>query len=66
MYAKLGRLESETHRLYAEINIEHKMVGESAQMRAVYQFIAKVARADSAGVHYSGYLQSSGDSHHQL
>src|SRR5579872_536380 len=37
------QLESENLRLAAEINLEHNMVGESAPMRAVYQFLAKVA-----------------------
>lgn len=37
---QLGR---ENQRLAAEINLDHNMVGESAPMRAVYQFLAKVA-----------------------
>src|SRR2546423_3730860 len=36
-------LESENERLREDIQIEHNMVGESARMREVYQFIAKVA-----------------------
>ena len=40
-------LENENRRLQSDINIEHNMVGESARMRAVYQFIAKVAPVDS-------------------
>jgi transcriptional regulator with GAF, ATPase, and Fis domain len=40
-------LESENRRLQSDINIEHNMVGESPRMRAVYQFIAKVAPVDS-------------------
>lgn len=40
-------LEGEKERLRNEINIEHSMVGESAAMRLVYQFIAKVAPANS-------------------
>jgi len=40
-------LENENERLHAEINIEHNMVGESARMRDVLQFIGKVAPKDS-------------------
>src|SRR5262249_52705104 len=40
-------LETENRRLQSDINIEHNMVGESARMRAVYQFVAKVAQTDS-------------------
>jgi Nif-specific regulatory protein len=40
-------LESENLRLQAEINIEHNMVGESARMREVFQFIDKVAPTDA-------------------
>jgi Nif-specific regulatory protein len=40
-------LESENRRLKAEMKIEHNMVGESARMREVYQFIAKVAPTES-------------------
>ena len=40
-------LEGENQRLLEEINIEHDMVGESARMREVYQFVSKVAAADS-------------------
>ncbi|HMF55505.1 MAG TPA: sigma 54-interacting transcriptional regulator [Pyrinomonadaceae bacterium] len=40
-------LESENERLRADIQIEHNMVGESARMREVYQFIAKVAPTNS-------------------
>ena len=41
------RLEMENRRLQATINIEHDMVGASPAMRSVYQFIARVAPADS-------------------
>jgi Nif-specific regulatory protein len=41
------RLEDENRRLLEEINIEHDMVGESARMREVYQFVSKVAAYDS-------------------
>jgi Nif-specific regulatory protein len=44
---RIERLESENQRLQAEIHIEHQMVGESARMREVYQFIAKAAPTDS-------------------
>ncbi len=40
-------LESENKRLITDAGIEHSMVGESPLMRQVYQFIAKVAPADS-------------------
>src|SRR6266705_787185 len=40
-------LEVENQRLQKQIQIQHQMVGESPAMRAVYQFVAKVAPADS-------------------
>lgn len=40
-------LESENRRLQGEIKIEHNMVGESPQMRAVLQVVAKVAPRES-------------------
>src|SRR6266705_2382795 len=40
-------LLNENRRLQSDINVEHSMVGEGPQMRAVYQFIARVAPADS-------------------
>src|SRR2546425_351618 len=40
-------LETENQRLQSDINIEHNMVGEGARMRAVYEFVAKVAKTDS-------------------
>ncbi len=40
-------LETENRRLRSDINIEHSMVGESPRMRAIYQFVAKVAPTDS-------------------
>jgi Nif-specific regulatory protein len=40
-------LEGENRRLQEEIYIEHDMVGESSRMRDVYQFVSKVAIADS-------------------
>src|SRR5260370_31817374 len=40
-------LEQENQRLQAEMNVEHNMVGESPQMRDVYQFISRVAAQDS-------------------
>ncbi|MGA9994338.1 MAG: sigma 54-interacting transcriptional regulator [Pyrinomonadaceae bacterium] len=43
----VGWLESENQRLQSEIEIEHNMIGESAPLRKVYQFVAKVAPTDS-------------------
>jgi transcriptional regulator with GAF, ATPase, and Fis domain len=40
-------LESENRRLLGEVRIEHNMVGESAKMAAIFQFVAKVAPSDS-------------------
>src|SRR6185436_6095660 len=40
-------LQDENRRLHEEIKIEHQMVGDSQPLRAVLQFIAKVAPADS-------------------
>lgn len=40
-------LEDENQRLQKEVHLEHEMIGESAPMRAVYQFIGKVAPTDS-------------------
>nr|MDQ3818690.1 sigma 54-interacting transcriptional regulator [Acidobacteriota bacterium] len=40
-------LESESRQLQTEINIKHRMVGDSPRMRKVYQFIAQVAPTDS-------------------
>jgi Nif-specific regulatory protein len=36
-------LESENHRLKAEINVRHNMVGDGPAMRKVLEFVAKVA-----------------------
>jgi len=44
---RLAWLEGENQRLQKETQVEHEMVGESAPMRAVYQFIGKVAPTDS-------------------
>ena len=44
---RLEWLEGENQRLQEEIHIEHEMVGQSAPMQAVYQFIGKVAPTDS-------------------
>ena len=41
------RLEADNQRLNVELNIEHNMVGESARMRNVFQFIARAAPTDS-------------------
>ena len=40
---RVESLETENRQLVAEANIEHNMVGTSARMREVYQFIGKVA-----------------------
>ncbi len=40
---RIVALENENRRLQREINIEHDMVGEAANMRKVYDFIAKAA-----------------------
>ena len=40
---RIEQLKAENLRLRAEVNLEHEMVGESPAMRAVYQFISKVA-----------------------
>jgi Nif-specific regulatory protein len=44
---RLEWLEDENQRLQEELHVEHQMIGESAPMRAVYQFIGKVAPTDS-------------------
>jgi transcriptional regulator with GAF, ATPase, and Fis domain len=44
---KLERLGSENQRLRAEVSLTHDMVGRSARMREVYQFIERVAQSDS-------------------
>ena len=41
------QLESERDLLRAEVSVEHGMVGESAAVKRVYQFIARVAPADA-------------------
>jgi Nif-specific regulatory protein len=41
------RLGSENQRLLAEVSLTHDMVGGSARMREVYQFIERVAPSDS-------------------
>ena len=40
-------LREENLRLNTEINLDHNLVGESARMKDVYQFLARVARTDS-------------------
>ena len=44
---RIVALETENRRLQQEINIEHDMVGESAKMQRVYEFIAKAAPTDA-------------------
>ena len=43
----LEKLREENERLNTEINLEHNMVGDSPRMREVYQFLARVAPAES-------------------
>ncbi len=45
-------LEGENQRLRAEINLRHDMVGNSAGILEVYQFVAKVAPKDSTVLIY--------------
>jgi transcriptional regulator with GAF, ATPase, and Fis domain len=45
--SRLHWLEQENHRLQKEFGIKHQMIGESAPMRTVYQFIGKVAPTHS-------------------
>jgi transcriptional regulator with GAF, ATPase, and Fis domain len=40
-------LHSENQRLRAEVSLTHDMVGRSARMREVYQFVERVAASDS-------------------
>jgi len=44
---RIEQLESENDLLRAESSVEHGMVGESAAMKKVYQFISRVAPADT-------------------
>jgi transcriptional regulator with GAF, ATPase, and Fis domain len=44
---RLQWLEQENQRLTLEINQDQSLVGESASMKEIYQFLAKVAAADS-------------------
>jgi Nif-specific regulatory protein len=44
---QFARLGLENQRLRAEISLTHDMVGSSARMREVYQFIERVALSDS-------------------
>jgi transcriptional regulator with GAF, ATPase, and Fis domain len=44
---QLQRLGSENLRLHAEVSLSHDMVGRSARMRDIYQFIKRVAPSDS-------------------
>ena len=43
-------LESENRRLQQDIQVEHNMIGESARMRQVFQFIARVAPTNSTAL----------------
>ena len=44
---QLEWLRQENERLNTEINLEHSLLGESAVMKNVYQFLARVAPTDS-------------------
>jgi transcriptional regulator with GAF, ATPase, and Fis domain len=44
---RLQWLEQENLRLTTEINVDHNMVGESQRMKEIYQFLSRVAPADS-------------------
>jgi Nif-specific regulatory protein len=44
---RLQWLEQENLRLTTEMNLQHNMVGESARMKEVYQFLSRVAPTDS-------------------
>jgi len=44
---RVQRLEHENQRLHEEIRVQHQMIGESAAMLSVYQFVGKVAPTDS-------------------
>ena len=44
---RLNWLEQENLRLTTEMNLQHNMVGESARMKQVYQFLTRVAPAES-------------------
>jgi Nif-specific regulatory protein len=46
------RLSTENRQLRAEVNLTHDMVGRSARMREVYQFIERVAASDSTVLIY--------------
>jgi Nif-specific regulatory protein len=48
----LGGLEAENRRLQEDAGLEHSMVGDSAPMREVYQFMAKVSPTDSTVLVY--------------
>jgi Nif-specific regulatory protein len=41
------RLEGENLRLNDELNLKHKMIGESSRMQELYHFLAKVAPSES-------------------
>jgi transcriptional regulator with GAF, ATPase, and Fis domain len=43
----LEGLQTENQRLHEEIKLDHQMIGESAPMRQVYSFLAKVAPTQS-------------------
>jgi transcriptional regulator with GAF, ATPase, and Fis domain len=46
------KLNNENQRLRAEVSLTHDMVGRSARMREVYQFVERVAASDSTVLIY--------------
>ena len=46
------RLSTENRQLRAEVSLKHDMVGRSAKMRDVYQFVERVAASDSTVLIY--------------
>ncbi len=44
---RMQALEGENERLRAELTIQHRMIGDSAAMRRVYDFIGRIAPLDS-------------------
>ena len=49
---RFERLSTENRRLRAEVSLTHDMVGRSARMREVYQFVERVAASDSTVLIY--------------
>ena len=49
---QFDRLNTENQQLRAEVSLTHDMVGRSARMREVYQFVGRVAPSDSTVLIY--------------